>query len=236
MWEITIFGEMRDFVYFTLLEEELKEKLKDNVVVALSISSKLACSIALNDRKYLSLVRNEIFECILKCVKDEYFRENIHIDEMGLKELVVSSLIYINLNDEIDYAKERINLSKTVYIRSLVRFRLNRLFHIWEKFLYYFNQKNGNGMAYLDFLKILATTSSQKGEIIFIEKIQDNMCILDRNKEIISSSSSKDEIGVVVNLITLCPQRIIINSVHALSESILKLLNYIFEDRISMLL
>lgn len=236
MWEITIYGKMSDFMYFALLEEELKCKLKDKIVVAISISSTLACSVALKDKRYLSLVKNMLIECILKCVKEEYFRDNICIDA-GIKEVIIGSLVYINLQEEIDYMKSRINLPKQVYIRPLIRFRLSRLYCIWEKFAYHFNQrKSGDGAIFLDFLKVLASPSYRGSGVLFLEKINEEMCILDKNREIISITSHDDEIGVVVSLITLAPKKIIINCVNVLSRRTLELINYIFEDRISMLL
>lgn len=239
MWETTIIGELGDLIYFALLEDELKNKLDDKVVIAMSLSSRLTCSIALRDKRYLSLLKDSIFECIIKCAKDEYFRENIHIlDDSRYNEMLITSLVFVNLQDEINYAKVRVNFPKKIHIRSLIRFKLSKFYFIWEKFVCYINQKElvKGGNTYLCFLKLLASSTQPSSNIMFLEKIRDNMCILDENRKIVAYSPSDDEIGMVVSLVALAPKKIIINCVNTISFNVLELINYIFEDRISLLL
>lgn len=239
MWETTIFGEIADLVYFASLEDEIRNKLHDKTIIAMTLSNKLAFSIALKDKRYLSMLKDLIFECVIKCVKDEYFRENIKIiGDCKFNDMFITSLVYVNLQDEINYAKIRVNLPKKIHIRSLVGFKLSKFYFIWEKFVYYINVKGlvDGKDSHLCFLKLLASATQPSSSIIFLEMIKDNMCILDENRKIVSQSSQDDEIGVVVSLVALAPKKIIVNCVRDINFKFLDLINFIFEDRISMLL
>lgn len=240
MWEITIVGESIDLVYFAMLEESLKKALNDKIVIAISFGDKLACSIAVRDRRYLSLVKDSVFECIIKSVKDEYFEENIDIRyfDPTLEDFVKSALIHINLQEEIDFAKAKTNLPKMVHIRSFVRFRLQRLMFVWKRLVHYLNisMSSKNDEFYLDFLKLLATTTQPKSDLIYLESTSNNMCIFDKNQKLVSQYSGEDEIGVLVGLIIHAPKKIIINCVSCVGSKVYDLIKYIFEDRISIIL
>jgi hypothetical protein len=71
---------------------------------------------------------------------------------------------------------------------------------------------------------------------MYLEQGKDSMIILDKNKKLLSSIPKNDEIGVVVNLIVLSPKKLIINCYTSLSNKIAGLIEYIFQDRISILL
>lgn len=241
MWEITLVGESLDYIHFALLEEELKSSLKDKVIVAISLGKNLTCSIALKDRRHVNFVKTSILECIIKICKEEYFEANFKIkgSDKELNDFILMSLILINLQEEVDYARVRVKLTKIIHIRSLMMFRLKKLYFIWERLIGYFNislSQKFHDEIYLEFLKLLANNTRSKTEIMYLEEYKENMCILDKNKQILSSTPKDDEIGVVVNLIAYAPKKIIINCYEKLSNKVATLIRYIFEDKISVLL
>jgi len=242
MWEITLIGQKEDYVYFVLLEDMLKNCLKVNPIIAISNRNSLLCSIAISDRKQIKTVKKCILEIIIKICKEEYFRENLNNvlgSDQDLNNFILHSLVTINLQDEVDYARIKVKFSKIWHIRSLMRFRLNKLYAIWDRFIKYFNftfADNITDEIYLEFLKFLATSSMSNSDIMYLEQNKDTMCILDKDKKLLSSIPKNDEIGVVVNLIVLSPKKLIINCYNSLSSKIAGLIQYIFQDRISILL
>lgn len=241
MWEITLMGNTRDLIHFAVLEDELKAKFENPPLVAISLDDGLVMSIAVLDKKTIRHVKNLILETIIKISKEEYFRENLKIlgSDKSLNNFIIMSLTCINLRDEVDFARVRVKFTKHMYIRSLVMFKLNRFYVEWERIIKYFNfyfsgiVKN---QVYLEFLKFLASNMSTRNEIIFLEEHSSSMHLLDKNRKIIKKSPKTDEIGLIVNLIVYSPKKLIINCLDTLSASVVSLIKYIFEDKLSVII
>jgi len=242
MWEITLVGQKEDFVYFLLLEDMLKSCLNSKPIIAISGNNRLFCSIAIQDKRRIKQVKKCIIETIIKICKEEYFKENLRVisdDNSDLNNFIFISLVMINLQDEIDYACVKVRFSKVLHIRSLMKFRLSKLYKVWDKFINYFNYAFENTDCeeiYLQFLKFLATSSRSENEVMYLEQNTDSMRILDKEKRLLSSVPKSDEIGVIVNLIVLSPKKLIVNCYNSLSSKVAELIEYIFQDRISILL
>jgi hypothetical protein len=241
MWEITLIGQKEDYVYFVLLEDMLSSILREKPIVAISGDNRLVCSIAIRDKSRLRQVKKCIVEIIIKICKEEYFREKLDIDtdaDEDMFNFVLLSLIMINLHDEVDYSCVKLSLSKTIHIRSLVRFKLNKLYTLWDRFIRYFNKFVSIGRGdeiYLQILKFIANCSGSSNEIMYLEDGQHEMRILDKNQKLLSAIPKSDEIGVIVNLIVLSPKKLIINCYDCLSHKVAGLIQYIFGDKLSIL-
>ena len=115
MWEITLVGQEQDYEYFVLLEDKLNKCLDERPIVAITGHKKMFCSIAINNKKKLKLVKKYILEIIIKICKEEYFKENL--DDIGfvdnfINDFILFSLINVNLSDEVDYAYVKVKFSK----------------------------------------------------------------------------------------------------------------------------
>jgi len=93
-----------------------------------------------------------------------------------------------------------------------------------------------NENVYLDFLKFLCDIQSSRHDVLYLEKVKNNLNLLDSNCSKVKEIPASDEIGVVVSLIMLSPKRIIIKGLDNLSNKINNLLNYIFDEKVSYLL
>ena len=175
MWEITVVGEVRDYSRFLLFENMLKSNYDNDVIVAISLTKSSAkLSIAVKVKKLIHTIKRLVIELILKICKEEYFVENLQIntDDKDMQYFVILTAVMSNLEDEIDYAMVKFKFAKMVYIRSLLRFRLSRLYFLWEKFSVYFNYNMSSGICqeiYLNFLKFLASNSRNGKDIIYLE-------------------------------------------------------------------
>ena len=241
MWEITLVGDAGDYMNFVILEDELKSTLKDNIIVAVSQDAGMTtCSIAVKNKKHINAVKGLVLECIIKCAKSRFLSENLNFNKDNeLNDFVLTSLTYINLKDEVDYARIKVKFTKIIYIHSLMMFRLRRLYALWNKLVNYLNFAVANSFGnevYLEFLKLLASYSTSNHEVAYLEQIKNQMCIFDKNNALVVATPKDDEIGVIVNLIVFAPKKIIINCYESLSVKVYQLIKYIFNDKVNLLL
>lgn len=241
MWEITLVGKPNDIGFFLELRDFLKIKLGKEVIIVISIENNLLCSIALSNKKEISFVKKYVFETIIKIIKTEIYESRLTIftDDKSLNAFMLSSLVMINLKDEVDYAIEFTKLSKIIHISSFVNFKLKKLIEIWLREINYYNvifNSYPRDDLYLEILRFLAQNSIYREEVIYLEENNDKMLILDNHKNAIKKISKRDEIGIIVQLIMYCPKKIIINCFSSLSDKVSSLISYIFEDRVSLLL
>ena len=190
MWEITLIGEVQDYSRFIVFEKMLKSNYDNAVIVAISLTGNAAViSIAVKTKKLIYSIKRLILELMLKIAKEEYFVENLQIDaeDKDIQYFIVFTAVLSNLEDEIDFAMIKFKFSKVIHIRPFVRFRLSKLYVLWEKFAIYFNYHASNGIGenlYLDFLKFLANNSRNGKDIVYLENNNDRMFLKDKRKNI----------------------------------------------------
>lgn len=241
MWEITLVGEKQDLGYFLLLEEMLLTRLKNKPIIAIASKENLFFSIAVSDKRQYQVIKKCILEIAIRICKEEYFRENLNLfgSDVELNGFILMSLVLIGIQEELDYAIHRIKLTKNLHIRSLIRFRLSKLYMIWNKVIKYFQiilSAYDNEERYLQFLRFLAENSDNENEVLYLDEVKNNINIKDNSNKIISSIPKTDEIGIIVNLIIFSPKKVIINCYKSISEKTIELIKYIFKDKVCLLL
>lgn len=240
MWEITLIGKKLDILYFQDLIERLKLRYED-MYSAITYSKELILSIAINNDECIDEIEDMVYETILKISKGEVFDKNLKIfgSDKSFNSFMLSTLILMDLKEEIEYAKIHTKLSPKVNIRSFTYFRLHKMVKLWGKVIDYINIQFSNSFhdeMYLEFLKFLATNSSTQIDLIYLEEHKDKMYLLDKNRNTISIVPKADEIGMIVNVIVYSPRKLIISGIDNLSSRVTNLLSYIFEDRLSLLI
>lgn len=241
MWEITLIGKPCDIGYFIDLKDTLYRKFKNEILVVISFEKDLICSIATTNNVHIRKLKLLIYETIIKVVKAEIYHNSLEIftNDKSLNSFILSSLIIINLNDEVNYAKAYTSLTKVINVRSFVYFKLHNMIDMWYREIDFYNYTFGGihrDEFYLEFLRFVAQNLTGKFDIMFLEDSKDTMRILDKKHNMIKSISKNDEIGVIVNLIMLGPKKIIIKCIDKLSQKVATLINYIFEDKVSVIL
>lgn len=240
MWEITLRGKPSDIVYFLELKNSLKEILNKNAIIVITFEKDLVCSIAIAKEKLTSKIYKKIYETILKIVKIEYITENLRVfsNDKSLNSYFVSSIVNMEISNEVKYAMQVTKLSRVINIRPFVLFKLHNLYEMWQKEVDYYNFHFNcdNGENYLDFLKFIALNIDTKSKILYLEEINSEMCFLDEKRNKMKNLRLDDEVGIIANLVMFAPKKLIINCINSLSDKVTKLISYIFEDRVSVLL
>lgn len=239
MWEITLIGNMEDYIYFSQLKDSII-KLKLNTYISVSTGEKLYISIA----SYSNIskdIEDLIYETIIKINKRDFMINNLDfIGKNGsLDEFILTSIIYMDLPREIYVAKYYAKLAKTNDVRSFFRFRLHQLLDVWKMFACELNlslNSNKKESMYLDFLRFLADVTEPKYDVIYLNKDDNKILLLDINKKSIGELLLKDEIDIIVNLIMYSPKKIVIHKSNLFSKNICNMIDYIFRDRVSLVL
>lgn len=240
MWEITIVGNVCDIIYFEELQDNLSDKFGKDIIVAVSYLDDLVCSIATVNSKIVDEIKFMVYETIIKSCKLEFFRNNLDIldDNKTINSYILSTLVSLDLTDEILFAIKNTRLHKKLIIRSFVNFELNYLIQVWKSLCEYINisLSGKKETVYISFLRFLAKNLKSSYDVIYLESNCKDIDILDKDRKRISRISKKDEIDLIVNLLMCSPQKLIINCYNELSNKLSELIRYIFEDKISVLL
>ena len=241
MWEVTLCGKYDDIVYLVDLEKCLKDTFHSGVISAICISDKIILNLAIIKDEIVELVKKIIIDTILKIAKTEFFIENIKFlsDDRTLNTFIISSLVMIEIDEEIDFIFNNFHIGKYINIRSFIAFKLFDFRDKWKYLCDYINntfKTSFEEYVYVDFLKFLTDLQVPKYDILYLENNDKCLDFFDGARNKIKSISIKDEIGVIVNLIMYSPKKIIVNCLDKLSDKISNLMNYIFEEKVSFLL
>lgn len=241
MWEITLLGEYEDVIYLLDLENTLKESLGKDVVVAIWINGEVTVSIATNNKTSIEVIQRSIIDTIIKISKNAYFSENLHIsiDDTDLKTFLISSLIMVDIDEEVNTIYDRECVSNYINIKSFNLFKLSDLKSKWQFLIDYIHNTlyiSNKDNIYLDFLKFLCDIQTPRHDILYLEKDEKTLSLIDNKQTRVKEVPLGDEIGVVVSLIMLSPKRIVIKGMDNLSNKVNNLVNYIFDEKVSYLL
>lgn len=239
MWEITLVGKEMDYPYFLDLEKKILD-LKIKTIVSIGVKDELYISIC-SQNNILSKIEDYIFETIIKINKKEYMLENLDFlsdcDDV-YESFMLSSIISLDLDMEVDFAKYYAKLDKMNNIRSLFRFRLNKLIGSWQNISVALNMllmDKRKERIYLDFLKYLTVVTKPLHDVVILNRSFKSMVIMDKHGNTLKKLYSNDEVDILVNLIMYLPKKIIVTS-GSMGNKIFAMIKYIFDDKVSVVL
>jgi len=241
MWEITLHGEYDDVVYLLEMEKTLKDNLKKDIVSVIWITEDIICNLAGANDRNTKYIKGIISETILKIAKTKFFQENLNISvcDTSIFTFLISSLVIVDIDEEIDFIANIIDSMTYVDINAFINFKLMSLKDKWSYLIHYINNTyrgNHEDNVYLDFLKFLSDLQTPKYDVLYLERNNGYLELLNKKHEKLKKFDNSDEIGVIVQLIILCPKKIIISCIDHLSEKVSSLMNYIFDEKVSYLL
>lgn len=239
MWEITLVGKEIDYPYFLELEKKILD-LKINSIVSIGLKDDLFISIC-SQNKILSKIERYIFETIIKINKSEYMLENLDFLSGGdslYDSFMLSSIVNLDLDMEVDFAKYYAKLDKSNNIRSFFRFKLNKLTKSWQGILVALNMlfaDKEKERIYLDFLKYLTVVTKPLYDVVVVNQSLRSMVVMDKYGNTLKKVYNNDEVDTLVNLIMYLPKKIIVKSSNV-GNKIFAMIKYIFDDKVSVVL
>lgn len=240
MWEISIRGDKYDISNFYSC---LKTKflLNNSIFLSLYFDKNSVLKIAVTDNNYVHIVKNIITETIISVHKFEYLKNNLCIKNTTneISDFVLHSLVMLGIDEEIDYARVRINFDKCIHIRSLVKFRLAKFYSLWSKLIDYINYYLCGENKCEKLLKFLASNVSTSQDIFYICFDQNCVVVKDDCGCEINKVYYDNKYMLAISLLMLSPKKIIIDCSqrsNVYKESSLELLSYVFDDRLCIIM
>lgn len=237
MWEFFIVVNYEDSRYLRYLELQL-DKLNFKVITAISSNSmSVACKYSLKN-KLLNFLKPLLAEVILLIYKNKFYSENINIVlDSELKEAIVKVLTVFNFETEKEFVSNKLADLCSVNIPSFYSFMLKDLMVKWDSVAKLINSKNlFQSKTILDVLKLLLSFETGNKPVIDVYFNGKQFVLTDEFNNVIELIFSDDkEIKLLVELISLNPQKINLHCVTVLSNDVFKILHYIFNKKVNLL-
>lgn len=242
MWEISIEMPLNFKRYLINIENYLLEKYKD-LGIFMAFGKKqnsfvLSVAVNLPNNKFKQDLKIQISEAIVLSEKEEFFNSSFNCENLSgtCKQAFINALIMFNLEEEIVYVSELLDMEKNIITHAFFVFRLKLLILKWKELLYISSQQilYNTPEILFEFLKFLVSNVNSNYEKVEIVKQDKKYLIYDEKNNTIKSDKiidATDEIELITNLIILSPKQIVID-IKLISNEMISLLKYIFEERL----
>jgi len=242
MWEISIEMPLNFKRYLINIENYLLEKYKDLGIFMAFVKKQnsfvLSVAVNLPNNKFKQDLKIQISEAIVLSEKEEFFNSNFNCENLSgtCKQAFINALIMFNLEEEIVYVSELLDMEKNIITHAFFVFRLKLLILKWKELLYISSQQilYNTPEILFEFLKFLVSNVNSNYEKVEIVKQDKKYLIYDEKNNTIKSDKiidATDEIELITNLIILSPKQIVID-IKLISNEMISLLKYIFEERL----
>lgn len=187
------------------------------------------------------LIIEILAETIVNIYKNDYFTRNIKLSFLPNehKETLIKALILFDIESDIYYVLSAIEKYNTIIVPSFHEFKLSKLKHKWNEFVFITNL-NGNYLlnqeVFIEFLKFLISSIRPQTNVINLKSDVSKFLICDEKNNLITCRVDlKDEIGLITNLVLLAPRNINIHCASQVSNKTVKTLYYLFDKKINLL-
>lgn len=202
-------------------------------------------SIATKDEEFEqveSKLKQLLSDLILFIYKERFLMENINFTQMQtpFQPALLKALVLFDSETDKLYIQSKLNLNKDVYLDSFFNFQLQPLKNRWQEYVELTNENTNmlQSEAFLDLLKFLIATIKPKTKQVNVYFNGHQFEFKDKNLKTIPSNFSApddDEATLITTLITLAPSVINLHCISTLSNNTFKILYYIFDKRINLL-
>ena len=236
MWEFNIYINNKYIRYLNYIKENImtSKNYTKGIFAIAKIDNNAVLSIAIEkpSNALLNEIKHYIAESIIYSEKENYISQKKFIPKNEFRTPLIKVLVLLNISSDIDYVANLINLNDSnLNIHSFFNFKLNKLKNKWESSINSFTSKNEEttGEELLDILKLIIESNPSNNKAVI--EFNGSNYILDIDKKRISAN---DEIDIISNLIISSPNKIDIQCKDNLSCDSLILLNYLFNNKITI--
>lgn len=237
MWEFFIVFNFEDLKYIKGLEQELNN-LDFKVITAISSNSlSVACKYSLKV-KLLEVLKPLIAEIILLIYKSKFYKKINNINLITeQKESLIKLLTIFNFEEEKQIIVSKLRDLPSLNIPSFYNFMLKDLQDRWQQIINLLNSKQLlNSETFLDILKLLLSFEPNNQTVIDVYFNDSKFFLIDENNNTIKLNfSGEHEIKLLVELISLNPKIINLHCVSVLSSNIFKIIYYVFNKKVNLL-
>lgn len=244
---ISIKLEYKNYLYYLQKRFKSKKHKVYNAIIELKDMSILSIASSEQDYVYVKRVlKRYIPEIILFIYKEKYLIQNISfndVNEVFKLSLLKALVLFDSETDYVDIRKE-LDLDSDINIDSFYSFKLQKLKTRWQEIVSLANDNSNyffESETLLELLKFLIATIKPKASFVNVYYNGKNFEFLDaknrriKNAILSSSGADNDEVNLIISLISLAPDTINIHCIDSLSNNTFKVLYYIFDKRVNLL-
>jgi len=228
------------------IKKNLTHKKVKIISVICNINDMSILSIATNDADFNLIsakLKLLICDAILYIYKENFIKQNINFGSLNeiYQTALLKALVLFDSESDRQIIKSKLNLDKDIYLNSFFNFRLQVLKSRWKDVVRLANENTSNFLEseiFLDLLKFLVTTLKPRTELINVYFNGRTFEYLDAKQKKIKNAqitSGSDELSLITTLITLAPNAINLHCIDMLSNNTFKVLYYIFDKKVNLL-
>lgn len=238
MWEFTIIGNANLNLYLKNIELTLKQKT--GVILAANKNTlSIACKPE-NKQKVIKLLKPLISETIVLFYKEQFFKNHINLNYLSdqFKTAFIKCLVLFDFEEDYIIAFNELELINAINLDSFFHFKLKQLKNKWQQLLYVLNSNSTflESEALLDLLKFLISSIKPKRESVDVYFNGVKFVLSDENNNILMFNNSESaELSLISGLITLAPKTINLHCAGVLSNNTFKIIYYVFNKKVNLL-
>lgn len=239
MWEYNITTNIKDIKYLIELERNIKNKYKNAIIATRNNSMTIA--LPYNQKpKAFEYIKRILAETIALIYKERLLVNNINFDYLSeeYKVAFVKSLIYFDLEEDIFEIINQIDFDTGINFDSFYNFRLTNLKYKWQQLILICKSNTMflESETFLELLKFLIDTIIPRHRSIDVFYNGKNFELLDENNNIICfNNTNNPETDLISGLISLAPKTINLHCAGMLSDNTFKIIYYIFNKKVNLL-
>lgn len=239
MWEYNIVCNPKDRVHLRYIENNIKSKYP-YIITALSDN---VLSVALNYNqkpKVFEYIKRLLAETIIFIYKEKLLLNNINLNYLSeeYKTAFIKSLIYFDYEEDMFEIINQLDFDTGINLDSFYNFRLKKVKQKWLQLVSICQNNNVflESETFLELLKFLIESMIPKHKYIDVFYNGIGFEIVDENNNIISfNNTGNPEANLISGLISLAPKTINLHCAGMLSDNTFKIIYYIFNKKVNLL-
>ena len=240
MWQLTIIGNSKFNLFLKHIELVLKSKTK---AVLAKNKNQLSIACVLKDKVNVLKVLNRVLsENLVLFYKENFILKTLDLNYLSetFKQALIKCLVLLDFETDVNFVFNQLSLwcAETINLDSFCHFKLKVLKQHWQTNLDVVNSSSAfiESDTFLDVLKFLVSAITPKRQSVDVCYSAGKFVISDENNNVlVFNNSGNDELNLISGLITLAPQTINLYCASALTNKTFKLIYYIFNKKVNLL-
>lgn len=241
MWQLTIIGNNKFNLFLKHLE--LLLKTKTSAILARN-KNQLSVACVIKDKvNVLKVLNKALPESLILFYKENFILNNLNLTYLSepFKTPLIKCLVLFGFEDEVGFVLNQLNINcgGIINLDSFYSFKLKQLKQNWKVNLDVINSSSGfiESDTFLDVLKFLVSAITPKRQTVDVCYSAGKFVISDENNNVlVFNNSSNDELNLITGLITLAPKTINLHCAGVLTNNAFKLIYYIFNKKVNLLI
>ena len=236
-----------NYINFMHYLKDCVADIKPKVYTAVCVINDMAVfSVATSDEEFVAVeakLKVCLPEVIIYIYKEKFLNDNINFGTISLdyRTALLKALVLFDSDSDKKYIKQKLDFSSDLYLDSVYNFKLTALKKRWAEVVELTNE-NKDGLltsdTFLDLLKFLIATIKPKTQTVNVYYNGKDFEYKDKNQKIINRgyiNPGSDEINLITTLITLAPCQVNLHCINSISNTTFKVLYYIFDKKVDLL-